>query len=141
MHNIFKSLAKNKIHHDKPLLYCNYQMLLPLESRSTHAALRSWIFSQFSSVQFSCSVVSDSATPWTASHQAALSITNSWSFLKLMSIESVMTPNPDKSSNNRKEDRGSNILEKALNFRSRCVIYCQVYHNGIEQSFRAFISA
>ena len=51
VHNIFKSLAKNKIHHDKPLLYCNYQMLLPLESRSTHVALRPWTFSQFSSVQ------------------------------------------------------------------------------------------
>ena len=41
-------------------------------------------------VQFSCSVVSDSATPWTAAHQASLSITNSWRLLKLMSIESVM---------------------------------------------------
>ena len=30
------------------------------------------------------------ATPWTAGHQASLSITNSWSLLKLMSIESVM---------------------------------------------------
>ena len=29
------------------------------------------------------------ATPWTAAHQASLSITNSWSLLKLMSIESV----------------------------------------------------
>ena len=27
------------------------------------------------------------ATPWTAAHQASLSITNSWSLLKLMSIE------------------------------------------------------
>ena len=42
------------------------------------------------SVQFSCSVVSDSATPWTAARQAFLSITNSRSSLKLMSIESVM---------------------------------------------------
>ena len=32
-------------------------------------------------------------TPWTAAHQASLSITNSWSFLKLTSIESVMLPN------------------------------------------------
>ena len=31
----------------------------------------------FSSVQFSYSVVSDSATPWTAARQASLSITNS----------------------------------------------------------------
>ena len=43
------------------------------------------------SVQFSHSVVSDSATPWTATHQASLSITSSWSLLKLMSIESFMT--------------------------------------------------
>ena len=38
------------------------------------------------SVQFSCSLVSDSATPWTAAHQASLSITSSWSSLKLMSV-------------------------------------------------------
>ena len=33
------------------------------------------------------------ATPWTAACQASLFITNSWSFLKLMSIESVMPSN------------------------------------------------
>ena len=33
------------------------------------------------------------ATPWTAAHQASLSNINSWSFLKLMSIESVMPSN------------------------------------------------
>ena len=43
----------------------------------------------FLSVQFSCSVVSDSATPWTAAHQASLSLTNSWSLLKLMSLNSL----------------------------------------------------
>ena len=32
----------------------------------------------------------DSATPWATAHQASLSITNSQSLLKLMSIESVM---------------------------------------------------
>ena len=32
-------------------------------------------------------------TPWTAACQASLSITNSWSLLKLMSIESVMSSN------------------------------------------------
>ena len=37
--------------------------------------------------------MSDSVTPWTAARQASLSITNSWSFLKLMSIESVMPSN------------------------------------------------
>ena len=39
------------------------------------------------------SVVSDSATPGTAARQASLSITNSRSLLKLMSIESVMPSN------------------------------------------------
>ena len=43
------------------------------------------------SVQFSCSVMSDSGTPWTIACQASLSITNSQSFLKLMSMESAMT--------------------------------------------------
>ena len=43
-----------------------------------------------SSVQFSHSVVSDSLRPWITACQASLSITNSWSSLKLMSIESVM---------------------------------------------------
>ena len=33
------------------------------------------------------------ATPWTAAHQASLSITNFWSLLKLMSIKSVMPSN------------------------------------------------
>ena len=41
-------------------------------------------------VQFSCSVVSNSETPWAAARQASLSITNSRSLLKLMSIELVM---------------------------------------------------
>ena len=43
-----------------------------------------------SSVQFSRSVVSDSATPWITARQASLSITISWSSLRFMSIESVM---------------------------------------------------
>ena len=37
--------------------------------------------------------MSDFATPWTAAHQASLSITNSWSLPKLMSIEPVMPSN------------------------------------------------
>ena len=49
--------------------------------------------SQFSSIQFSCSVVSDSVTPWNAACQGSLSITNSLSLLKLMSVESVMPSN------------------------------------------------
>ena len=46
----------------------------------------------FSSVQ-SLSHVWVFVSPWTAAHQASLSITNSWSLLKLMSIESVMPSN------------------------------------------------
>ena len=45
------------------------------------------------SVQFSRSVVSDSATPWTAARQASLSITNSRSLLRLTSIKSVVPSN------------------------------------------------
>ena len=57
---------------------------------------RLYIFSNhqepISSLQ-SLSRVRHSATPWTAAHQASLSITNSQSLLKLMSIESVMPSN------------------------------------------------
>ena len=45
---------------------------------------------QFSSVQFNHSVVSNS---WTAARQVSLSITNSQSLLKFMSIESLMPSN------------------------------------------------
>ena len=44
-----------------------------------------------SPVQFSHSVMSDSVTPWTAACQTSLSITNSRSLLKLISIESMMS--------------------------------------------------
>ena len=47
--------------------------------------MRHFQLSQFSSV-----AQSDSLRPWTAAHQDSLSITNSQSLLKLMSIESVM---------------------------------------------------
>ena len=47
---------------------------------------------QFSSVQ-SLSHVQHFVTPWTAACQASLSTDNSWSLLKLMSIESVMPSN------------------------------------------------
>ena len=47
---------------------------------------------QFSSFQ-SLSCVRLFATPWTAAHQASLSITNSQSLLKLISIMSVMLSN------------------------------------------------
>ena len=47
---------------------------------------------QFSSVQL-LNLVRLFVTPWTAAHQASLSITNSWSPPKPMSIESVMPSN------------------------------------------------
>ena len=45
---------------------------------------------QFSLVTQSCLTLCD---PWTAAHQASLSITNPWSLLKLMCIELVMPSN------------------------------------------------
>ena len=52
--------------------------------------------SSINSVQFTCSVVSDSLRPHGPQHTRTpcpLSITSSWSLLKLMSIESVMPSN------------------------------------------------
>ena len=54
--------------------------------------LRIYLYVMFSSVQ-SLSRLQLFATPWTTARQASLSITNSWSLLKLMSIESVMPSN------------------------------------------------
>ena len=61
----------------------NYIILLGSSDRTS---------SQFSSVQ-SLSHVQLFVTPWTIACQASLSITNSWSLLKLMPIESVMPSN------------------------------------------------
>ena len=66
--------------------------MLPMQGLQVQSLVRK-LKSHISSVQFSCSVVSDSVTPWTAACQASLSITNSWSSHKLMSIESVMPSN------------------------------------------------
>ena len=62
-----------------------------LRSRGLRGNAR-WDRIQFSSVQ-SLSCVQLFATPWIAAHQASLSITNSQSLLKLMSIELVMPSN------------------------------------------------
>ena len=51
------------------------------------------LLAQFSSVQFSHSIVSNSAIPWTTARQASLSITNSQNPPKPMSIELVMPSN------------------------------------------------
>ena len=68
---------------------------------SLHCLLKIWIENNFlksgylsvSSVQFSHSVVSNSATPWTAARQASQPIVNDRSLLKLMSLASVMPSN------------------------------------------------
>ena len=58
----------------------------------THCLLGAELLSQVVVVQ-SLSPVQLFVTPWTAAHQASLSITNSRSLLKLMCIESVMPSN------------------------------------------------
>ena len=59
-----------------PFISCNI-LLIPNMFSSVKLLSPVWLF----------------VTPWTAAHQASLSITNSWSLLKLMSIESVMPSN------------------------------------------------
>ena len=81
-----------------PLVYPSIRVF-PSESALCIRWPKYWSFSfsispsnesvQFSSFQL-LSCVWLFANPWTAACQASLSITNSWSLLKLMSIESVM---------------------------------------------------
>ena len=59
---------------------------VPLLSTWNYHNIVSWL-----SVQLSC--VQLFVTPWIAARQASLSFTNSWSLLKLMSIELVMSSN------------------------------------------------
>ena len=66
--------------------------VVPLQERNDMSELQMdlcrrscWANTEPASVQFSHSVVSDSATPWIAARQASLSITNSRSLLKPMS--------------------------------------------------------
>ena len=66
----------------------------PLWNRIPRKIKKSFLWSPIQTLGlFSHSVMSDSATPWTAARQAFLSITNSQNLLKLMSIESVMPSN------------------------------------------------
>ena len=67
--------------------------LINLKKKQSLCTLwQQWLFDFLSSVQ-SLSRVQLFVTPWTAAHQAYLSITNSWSLLKVMSIELVMSSN------------------------------------------------
>ena len=62
------------------------------KNKEIYKSFSSCTVSAFSSVQL-LSSVQLFATPWTAAHQASLSITSSRSLLKLMSIKSVMPSN------------------------------------------------
>ena len=65
----------------------------PANAGNTCSLLSNNIPHAFSSIQFTRSVVSNSATPWTTVSHASLSINNSQSLLKLTSIKSVMPSN------------------------------------------------
>ena len=71
-----------------------HSSLSPVEIMGNYFCRLGWKASEcsFSSVQL-LSRVRLFATPWTAARQASLSITNSWNFLRLMSIELVMPSN------------------------------------------------
>ena len=82
-------LHNKRSHHHKKPTHCSEEQPPLMEAReSPRTATKTQSVSQFSR-----SVVSDSATPWTAARQASLSITNFGSLLKLMPIESVMPSN------------------------------------------------
>ena len=79
-------ITKTIYRRDKQQSYLN-QLVLTQPNSSFH-----FILFPISSVQ-SFSRVPLFTTPWTAARQASLSITNSWSLLKLISIETVMPSN------------------------------------------------
>ena len=87
--NIFisSSFLKNSSPGDK--IYSGHFFFQQLKKKMCHFLFPSW-FQIRNSVQFSHSVLCNSATPWIAACQASLSITNSWSSLRLTSIEPVM---------------------------------------------------
>ena len=60
---------------------------------SCHAWIRELDDKEGCLVQFNCSVMSDSVTPWTAASQSPLSIIKSQSLLKFMSTESGIPSN------------------------------------------------
>ena len=76
------------------ILYIHYLYVSMAPYSSTPAWKIPWWKHWWATVLvFSCSIVSDSATPWTAGPQVSLSFTISQSLLKLMSIESMMPSN------------------------------------------------
>ena len=93
--------------------------------------------------------MSDSATPWTATHQASLSITNSWSLLKLMSIvgdaiqpsHPLSSPSPAAFNLSQHQDlfqgvSSSHQVAKVLEFQlqhqsSQCIFRTDFLQNGL----------
>ena len=83
--HFFKSIKLHKEY------VCSFPYFVVL-GKGTTTIIISAIAIQFSSVQL-LSCVQLFVTPWTAAHQASLSITNSWNLLKPMSIELMMPSN------------------------------------------------
>ena len=84
-----------KIARTERLLWCLARVGSPRQCASpnkTSCFLSLPLTYQFSSIH-SLSCVRLFVTPWTAARQASLSVTNCWSLLKLMSIESVISSN------------------------------------------------
>ena len=86
LHDVIKIINHIKVHVLKSDLFVQLCEKMDTE----HTCLLS--YTEVTSVQ-SLSCVQLFVTPWTAAHQASLSITNSRSLPKLMSIESVMPSN------------------------------------------------
>ena len=94
MHRNFKHVRNGTIYYEKYLYLNRYEKLkFPWQRQKPNKWQLFTFFSLGSLLWFSHSVVSDSATPWTAACQTSLSFTISRSVLKLMSIESVMPSN------------------------------------------------
>ena len=95
-------LVKKKFHHEWEVYFgtstpTSINLLVAIVV-TTECSIKVWLpvsmkfCNSFSSVQW-LSRVQLFVIPWTAARQASLSITSSWSLLKLMSIESVMPSN------------------------------------------------
>ena len=79
----------------KKMIVDNYNFFLTWQNKKLSNSMSDSNFFLISRSVQSLSHVQQFVTPWTAAHQTSLSITNSWSLLKLMSMdmESVMPSN------------------------------------------------
>ena len=84
-----QSIGSHRVIHNWTDLACAHTELLIWAWQCSPLSISFNHNDKSNSIQ-SLSRVQHFATPWTAAHQASLSITNSWSLLKLMFIESVM---------------------------------------------------